>query len=77
MIGCNNCPALSIDENLSRGNKYLLIDTHFTKSGSINDINIQDLKSGTVHNLSSEVTGNADFYSLKTISVADENNAQH
>jgi len=38
MIGCNNCAGLSITENLSRGNKYLLIDTHFQKSISINAI---------------------------------------
>lgn len=38
MIGCNNCPGLSLTENLSRGNKYLLIDTHFQKSISINSL---------------------------------------
>lgn len=29
MIGCNNCTGLSLTENLSRGNKYLMLDTHF------------------------------------------------
>lgn len=38
MIGCNNCAGLSLEENLSRGNKYLMIDTHFKKSESITSI---------------------------------------
>jgi len=38
MIGCNNCAGLSLTENLGRGNKYLMLDTHFTKPVSIKSL---------------------------------------
>ena len=38
MVGCNNCSGSNVEENLSRGNKYLIIDTHFDNRVYINDV---------------------------------------
>lgn len=42
MIGCNNCSGSNVEENLSRGNKYLIIDTHFDNREYINISKTED-----------------------------------